>query len=522
MPFNEELASRAVTFIESYLRHTTGDFAGKTFTLAPFQRHIVRTIFGTVKDDGFTRQYKTVFVSLPRKNGKTGLMTAIALYQLFCEKEIGGQIVSASYTRKQASIIFEEATKMIRQNPDLYKRVEIKDSYRQLRRPKYGIVYQSLSSDAHAHHGMNPSGVYVDEVAELRNMDLWNVLTTGSGVRRQPLFFGIGTAGEINSSPVAEYLWDRADKIKKGIYQDDTFLPVIYTIPEGSDWRDEAAWYEANPALQEGFLNITDLRDHYNNALRMPEDEVSFKRFKLNIWVQQTHAWIPLHEFDACKIERFDEAALKELPCYIGVDLSAQNDLTAVCCVWVAPDRLYVRHRYFYPADELKEKSAKSGIPFDRWAEKGFLTVTPGRTVNYDAVFDHIKALKIQYKIQEICFDPAMAHNMMERLSGEGFTVVKVYNSWKMMTPACRELERRVLDRTIHHEGHPITRFCIDSCAVKTDRNENIVPVKPDRMKASKRIDGVAAMLSALARIATLSTPEVKPSVYQERGLLVL
>lgn len=523
--FDQKKADRAITFIEQYLKLTTGEMAGKPFKLAPFQREFVSRLFGTVKDsDGETRQYKTVLFTVGRKNSKSFVCAACALYMLLCDGEYGAQVISAAYNRDQASILFREAAAMIRMNPKLRTRTKVLDSSKRILYPKTNSFYKAISADSSSAQGGNFSAVFYDEIAEAKNLELMGALVSGSDLRKQPLFCFLGTAGVHGESPVYEHLLEYADNVQKGIFQDDTFLPVIYSVPVDKDWRDEANWFLANPALGDGgFMKIEPLREAFQKAIRFPSEEAHFRRYRMNQMVQQAERWIPLAEFDACKSPtKFDEAALKALPAYIGVDLSSTNDLTAVMTVWVAPTTLYIRPAFFYPAEDLEAKSQQSRIPFDVWAKNGFLTTTPGRTVNYEAVKAHIRGQCDRYQVKEICYDPALATVFANSLAAENFPMVKILQFPKFLSLAARELEKRIIDRTITHEGHPIMRFCVDSAAVETTSYDLLKLVKPSRLRAAKRIDGVSALLTAMARAVVSEQVIVKPSVYESRELIVL
>jgi len=523
--FDQQKADHAIHFIEHYLRLTIGEHAGKPFTLAPFQRDFISKLFGTVKDsDGQTRAYKTVLFTIGRKNSKSFLCSAIAVYMLMMDGEKGAQVISAAYNRDQASILFREAAAMIRLNPKLRSRTKILDSTKRILHPKSNSFYKAISADSSSAQGANIHCLLYDECAEAKNLELYSALVSSSDLRRQPMFIFLGTAGVTGESPLYEYLIEYADNVQKGIFLDETFLPVIHSVSADKDWRDEANWHLANPALLDGgFMKIEPLREAFNKAIRFPSEEAHFRRYRMNQMVQQSQRWIPLADFDACKHPtKFDEAALKALPAYIGVDLSATTDLTAVVTIWVAPNMLYIRPAFFYPTEDLEAKSQQSRIPFDIWKKSGFLTTTEGRTIDYEAVKAHVREQCSTYQVKEVCYDPAMATVFANSLAAENLPMVKITQFPKYLSLAARELEKRIIDRTITHEGHPIMRFCVDSAAVQTTSYDLLKLVKPDRLKAAKRIDGVSALLTAMARAVVGEQQIVKPSVYETRELIVL
>lgn len=522
MPFDQAKADRAVSFIENYLRHSTGETAGKPFILLPFQRQFVAELFGRVNEDG-TRQYREAYLGLPRKAGKTTLVAAICAYSLFAEPEVGNQVYSVAYSRMQSGLIASEIFRMIRQNPKLSSRCRITDSTKRIVIPKYNSVYAALSSDSSNAQGLAPNIVAFDEVAEQRNMDLYEVMTSGSATRKQPLFLALGTAGITGQAPLAEYLWERARRKTEGLADDPRFLPMIHTAPPGADWTKEETWRAANPGLcPGGFVNIKELRDAFNVARQFPSAEAAFKRYHLNMWVQQAERWIPLEAFDACK-SPMNETALKQLPAYIGVDLSSTTDLTAVVTVWVSADAIFARWKYFYPKEDIVQKSQQLRVPFDDWAKNSrVLQTTAGKIVDYEAVREYINKQAEKYNVKEVVYDPHQAAQLAVKLQEDGLLTVKMPPYTRFMSPACRELERLITDGALIHEGDMVTRSCFNDAAVAVGNNETMMLVKPDRRKASKRIDGVAALLVALARIVVVRGERVKRSVYEERDLLVL
>jgi phage terminase large subunit-like protein len=282
MPFNEERADRAVDFIEGYLRHTKGQFAGQPFILRDWQKEHIRQIFGRLNDDG-SRQVRQVYWELPKKNGKSEIAAGIALALLYTDREPAAEIYGAAADREQASIVFNVAASMVRANSKLSARSKIIDSSKRIVVPQAGSFYRALSADVAGKHGFNSHGVIFDEIHAQRDRRLWEVLTFGAGdARKQPLIFGITTAGIPGESPVAEELHEYADQILRGIIPPDpTFYPVIYAAPPESDWTDEEVWRACNPALGD-FLSLDSVRAACERAKRVPSEQNSFRRLRLN------------------------------------------------------------------------------------------------------------------------------------------------------------------------------------------------------------------------------------------------
>lgn len=348
--YDAALADRAVTFIEN-LRHTKGKWAGKRFWLLPWQEQIIRDLFGILRPDN-TRQFHMAYIEIPKKNGKSELAAAIALYLLFGDNEPAAEVYGAAADRSQASIVYEVAARMIALCPALQKRCKQIPSTKRIVNYANAGFYQVLSAEVGTKHGLNVSGLVFDELHAQPNRKLWDVLTNGSGdARTQPLFVTITTAGTDRHSICYEQHQLAADLLAERKY-DPTFYPVIYGLPDGADWKDEQNWYRANPSL--GItIPIERVREAFQKALRNPEEENQFKQLRLNLWVSSLTSWIPDAVF--CKGNApIDEEALLGRECYGGLDLSSTSDITAFVLVFPpqSEEEPYIVLPYFWLPEE--------------------------------------------------------------------------------------------------------------------------------------------------------------------------
>lgn len=288
--YDKAKADRAVKFIEN-LRHTKAKWAGKRFWLLPWQETLVRDIFGTVKEDG-TRQFRTAYVEICKKVGKSELAAAIALYLLYADNEPSAEVYGAAADRQQASIVFDVAKRMVELTPALLKRSKIMGATKRIVNYSNAGIYQVLSADVGNKHGFSVSGLVFDEIHNQPNRNLYDVLTKGSSdARANPLHFIITTAGNDRNS-IAFELHTKALDILNGRREDPTFYPVVYGLADDEDWTDEKNWYKVNPSL--GYtVEIDRLRDAFREAQQNPADEVTFRWLRLNQWVSSTVAWIP-------------------------------------------------------------------------------------------------------------------------------------------------------------------------------------------------------------------------------------
>ena len=494
--FDSSKAERAVTFINN-LKHTKGVWHGVPFDLLPWQDKIIRDIFGTVKEDGY-RQYNTAYVEIPKKNGKSELAAAIALYLTCGDGEWGAEVYGCAADRQQASIVFDVAVDMVEQCPALKKRIKPVLSQKRLVYMPTASFYQVLSAEAYTKHGLNVHGVVFDELHAQPNRQLYDVMTMGSGdARKQPLFFLITTAGNDRHSICYE-VHQKAENVLKGKRIDPTFYPVIYGIDDEDDWTDEKNWYKANPSLDHT-IDIEKIRAAFQSAKENPAEENLFRQLRLNQWVKQSVRWMPMHHWEACSFD-VDPEKLKGRECYGGLDLSSSIDITAFVLVFPPiseDDKYYVLPFFWLPEETLELRVRRDRVPYDIWARQGYLKTTEGNVIHYGFIEKFIEELGQEYHIKEIAFDRWGAVQMVQNLEGAGFTVVPFGQGYKDMSPPTKELMKLTMEKRIAHGGNPALSWMMDNIHVRTDPAGNI---KPDKEKSTEKIDGAVAMIMALDR----------------------
>jgi phage terminase large subunit-like protein len=290
-------ATRAIEILNK-LTHTKGPFAGQPFNLRPWQVKIIRKLFTTQKDG--RRQYRTCLLMLPRKNGKSELCAALAIYFLLFDGEIGAEVYSAAADKDQAALVFNVAAQMIRNDAELLAQCEIIDSQKRIVHRRSGSFYRAISAEAYSKHGFNASVVIYDELHAAQTRELWDVLSTSQGARSQPLMMAITTAGYDRHSILWE-LYAHARKVAEHPALDPTFLPILFEAPSDADWTDEKVWRKANPALGD-FRSFEEMRIACDRAQEIPAQENTFRRLYLNQWTEQAARWIALTAWDACKV----------------------------------------------------------------------------------------------------------------------------------------------------------------------------------------------------------------------------
>ncbi len=514
--YDKKLADRAVIFI-SNLKHTKGKWAGKKFDLLPWQEQIIRDLFGVVKADG-KRQFLSAYVEIPKKNGKSELAAAIALYLLYADNEASAEVYGAASDRQQASIVFDVAKQMANMSPAIMKRSKIMAAQKRLVNYSNSGFYQVLSAEVGTKHGLNVSGLVFDEIHSQPNRKLYDVLTKGSGdAREQPLFFIITTAGTDKNSICYE-LHTKAKDIMSGRKADPSFYPVIYGLEETDDWTDEKNWFKANPSL--GYtIGIDRVREAYKNALDNPAEENVFKQLRLNMWVNSTVCWIPDHVYDRGN-KPVDFESLKGRECYGGLDLSSTSDITAFVLIFPprTEDEDYIVYPHFWlPEDTLELRCKRDHVLYDVWKRQGFINTTEGNVIHYGFIEKYIEKLGEIYNIKEIAFDRWGAVQMVQNLEGMGFTVVPFGQGYKDMSPPTKEFYKLLLEGKIVHGGNPVLKWMAGNVVIRRDPAGN---EKVDKDKSTEKIDGIAAAIMALDRC--IRNAGNNGSVYDERGLLLL
>ena len=515
--YDKAKADFAVGFIEC-LCHTKGRWAGKPFKLLPWQEQIVRDIFGTLKADG-NRQFTTAYIEIPKKNGKSELAAAIALYMLFADGEASPEVYGAAADRQQAAIVFDVAHQMVNMTAALAKRSKILTANKRIVSGFNNGFYQVLSAEVTSKHGLNVSGLVLDEVHAQPNRKLYDVLTKGSGdAREQPLYFLITTAGNDTNSICYE-LHQKALDIIEGRKVDPTFYPVIYGAPESADWTSPAVWKEANPSLGDT-ITMEKVQAACESAKQNPAEENSFRQLRLNQWVKQAVRWMPMDKWDACDFT-VNEDELAGRVCYGGLDLSSTTDITAFVLVFPPldeEDKYNILPYFWIPEENVDLRVRRDHVPYDLWEKQGNLLTTEGNVVHYGYIEKFIEKLNERFNIREIAYDRWGAVQMVQNLEGMGFTVVPFGQGFKDMNPPTKELMKLTLEKRIAHGGHPVLRWMMDNIFIKTDPAGNI---KPDKEKSTEKIDGVVATIMALDRAIRCGLDNGE-SVYDERGILLI
>lgn len=515
--FDPKAARKAIAWIETNLSHVRGELARKPLLLARWQRAIVSNLFGWKRPDG-SRRYREAFLFLPRKQGKSVLAAALLLLLLFEDGEAGAEIYGAASEFKQACHVFDSARGMVVQNPELTERCTIyKGASKAIQLKDDFSTYRVLTSESASAHGGNTSAYAIDEVHALSDNELIEVLETSTGARRQPLGIFISTSDFEREGSPCNALHDRACKVRDGIIDDPSFLPVIYEAGKDDDWTDPRVWAKANPNLGVS-VGREYIRSMCQKAVDSPAFENTFKRLHLNIRTAQDVRWLKMTRWDACAGEPLDIADFKGQKAWTGLDLSATRDLTAwVLCFPEADGRLALVPIFWIPADTARERGKKDRVPYLEWIAQGLIRTTPGDAVDYDTIRRDVNAIIDENKIdvQAIALDRLFQGDQLGRQlkEGDGLPVSAHGQGFLSMAAPTKRFEELILDGTIHHGGNPVLRWHASNVSVEIDAAGNM---KPSRRKSSEKIDGI---VSAIMAAGLGAARIVKRSVYEDRGL---
>lgn len=462
-----------------------------------------------IQVDSPSHQYLAGTSMIPTHNSE--LAAAIALYLLYADNEPSAEVYGAAADRQQASIVFEVAKRMVELTPALLKRSKIMAATKRLVNYSNVGFYQVLSAEVGTKHGLNVSGLVLDELHVQPNRNLVDVLTKGSGdARTQPLYFLITTAGTDRNSICFEY-HTKAQDILKGRRIDPSFYPVIYGLDDGDDWNAEESWYKANPSLGHT-ITIDRVRDAHREALTNPAEENVFRQLRLDQWVGSSVAWIPEHIYDKGNIP-IDLESLRGRECYAGLDLSSTSDITAFVLVFPPlheGDKYIVVPHFWLPRETLDLRVRRDHVPYDAWERMGLFHITEGNVVDYNFVRKTINQLHEIYNIKEIAADRWNATQLITDLQGDGFTVVPMGMGFKDMSPPMKELYKLLLEGKFIHGGNPVLRWMAGNVVAEIDAAENI---KPSKKKSTEKIDGIVAWIMALDRCIR---HEMQGSVYDD------
>lgn len=491
--FDEEAGERPIEFIEKFCKQSQG-IIGEPLELQLFQKAFIQALFGWKrKANGFRRFRETLFL-VARKNGKSTLLSAIALYMLIADDEGAAEIYSVATKKDQAKKVLTEAINMINQSPEL--RALLKKRRNDIYFPLTASKFEALASDSNTLDGLNSHAVIIDELHAIRDRNLYEVMKQSITARRQPLVIMITTAGTVRAC-IFDDMYEYACKVADGEEIDETFLPILYELDNRQEWTDESCWEKANPGL-DTIKNRETLREAVERAKKNPADEAGVLCKDFNHRENESSAWLSFD--DIFNAATFDMQDVFDTYAVGGCDLSATTDLTCASLLIrkKGDPTVYVLQQYFLPQrklDLLDEKDTKEA-PYKLWEKRGLVTVNPGSRVDFSLVTAWFVEMREKYKIDtfKVGYDRALAGYWVEEMRANGFDMESVAQGPFTWAQPMREMGAAFVDKIVNYNANPVLVWCMTNTAVKKTGLNNIQPIK---ITEKRRIDGAVSLLNA-------------------------
>lgn len=500
--FNAARAQRVIDFIETFCIMSKGqNWAGRPMKLMDWQkRDIIEPLFGWEDDEGH-RRYRTAAIFTPKKQGKSTLLAALALYFLVADNEPGCEVYGCATDRASAGIIYREAAAMVRASPTLSRAIEIIDSRNTLRHIASNSRYSVLSSDAPRAEGVNAHAVLADEIHAMRDRTLLDALRYAGSARTQPMLIGISTAGYERGKSVAWEWWQDAEKVMANPASLPNFFGRIYAAPEQDDvakYFDPELWKIANPSLGVT-VSMKSFAADAEQARTQATKTSAWLRYRMNVWQTADQRFFTPDAWAACGGDPPTPLAGRE--CYCGVDLASTRDLTAVVFCFPDGEGGYDLDPYFFiPKDTAAERQQKDRVPYLDWIRDGWIIATEGNRCDYGVVEQFIVDYATKHNVVKVSCDPYNAESTTTKLEQAGLDVSRFTQGFGRMSSPMKLLDVLVAGRRIRHRNHPVLAWCASNVSIRTDEYGNIAPSK---VRSTEKIDGVVASIIALALAST-------------------
>ncbi|WP_414553719.1 terminase large subunit [Stenotrophomonas forensis] len=491
--FSRDHANHACSWIE-LLPHVEGKWETPEIRLHPSHVWFVVQLFGFRKPDG-TRRFTSALFAVARKNAKSTLSAAILLYCECCEEEEGAQVISAATTGSQARIIFNVAKRMAEKKADLREAYGLECWANAISRVETGATFKPINAKASTQDGLNPSHVGLDEIHAHKTPDLLNVLQSAAGARRNPLWLFTTTEGYANPGPWSE-IRQFATQLLEGVFGDaaDHFLAIFFAVDKDDPDFDEKAWHKANPLMDVNPHLLAAIRKESIEAKAMPSKLAEFQIKRLNRPAAAANGFILLPKWNACQ-GLVDLEALKDVPCWGGLDLASTRDLASLRLVWRLDDKIITWGRRWVPESAVAQRTERGTVPYAGWVAAGLLEQTEGEVTDYAVIEQAVLNVHERFNLQSLAFDRWNATEMVSRLVAAEVPLVEFIQGTKSYHPAMVELERAYIGKRLVHDGDPVLAWCAANLVARKDVNLNMAP---DKRRSADKIDDITALLMAI------------------------
>jgi phage terminase large subunit-like protein len=491
--YDEAKANRAIEFIERFCKHSKGEWAGQSVTLELFQKAFISALFGFVDAQTGLRKYRETLFLVARKNGKSTMLAAIALYCMVADGEPGAEIYSTATKKDQARLLFDEAQNMVKQSPALSKHIRKRktDLYFNAGMSKF----QPLGRNSDTLDGLNASLVIMDELHGVKDRNLYEVMKQSQSARRQPLLIMITTAGTVREC-IFDDMYSYACNVIDGTFKDESFLPVLYELDDAKEWDDPTAWPKANPGLST-IKKLDDLQRKVERAKSNAADLPGILCKDFNIRQNAATAWLTFDDIN--NPETFDIERFRNCYAIGGADLSITTDLTSATLLFLdkETEKRYIHQMYWLPRDSFDERVQRDKIPYDIWKDRGLLRLCNGNTIDYSDVTAWFNEMLNDYGITPlwIYYDSYSARYWVDEMQQYGFKMERCIQGARTLSLPMQQMGADLKAKKINYNNLPVLKWCLSNTGILTDRNGNIVPIKSQQPKM--RIDGMASMLDA-------------------------
>ena len=497
--YDPRRANHAIEFIENYCKHSKGKLGGKPFILELWQKAMIAALFGFIHKIDGVRKYREFILIVARKNGKSALGSAIALYMLLADGESGPEIVSAATKKDQAKIIWSEAKRMVKKSPVLSKRAKclVSDIVTDFNDGSF----KPLSSDSNTLDGLNVHASLIDELHAIEDKNLYDVIVDGMTAREQPISIITTTAGTVREG-IFDIKYDECERIingyNDGSYVDERVLPIIYELDNRTEWVDEKCFKKANPGL--GTIKSLDqLLAKVEKAKANPLLVKNLLCKDFNIRETSSEAWLTFEQLNNQNLFDLDE--LKPRYGIGGADLSSTTDLTCASVIFKVPDNetIFVKQMYWLPEELLEQRTKEDKIPYDIWRDLGLLRTTEGNKVHYKYVTEWFLEVQNDFDIYIpwVGYDSWSATYWVDEMKNYfgKESMEPVIQGKKTLSGPMKNLGADLEAKRINYNNNPILKWCLSNTSIEIDKNLNIQPCKMNNQR--KRIDGTASLLNA-------------------------
>ena len=492
--FDEKEASRPCWFIEN-LTHTKGELAGRAIHLEPWQCFLLTTLFGWKAKAG-NRRFRSAYVEVARGNGKSTLLSGIGLFCLCADHEPGAEVYSFATTREQAKIVFGDAQTMARGNRALQEAYGLEVTAHALYVPATNSTFQAKSAEGSTLDGLNTHLAIIDELHAHKKRDVFDVVETSLGKRRNSLMVSITTAG-VDRTGICYEQRTLVTKILSGSLQDESYFGIIYTLDPDDDWKSDEALAKANPNWGVS-VRPEVIRALQAKAIATPSAENNFKTKHLDVWCNADVGWMDMKAWDACADESLDESDFDGEQCWLGLDLASTSDMTAKVKIFQrkidGSSHYYLFGDYWLPRTAI-ERGVNS--QYQGWEYLGYLHVCEGPVTDFAEIRDSILEDCGRYSVQSVAYDPFQAVQLSKELSDDGVPMVLCKQTVANLSDPMKQFQALVLDHRLHFNGDPVLTWMVSNVVCHVDVKENIYPRKD---APENKIDGVVAGIMALSR----------------------